>query len=287
MSSPLPPTRIRRSAAARGAVAGTALMCAVLMCTAGCGSGFNAASLDVKPDSGTARIGGIRINNVVVVADPATGNAEVIAAVANTGAGPEQLVSVTAAGLPATVRPAATVAPPAAVLPDETTTVTGNTVTIEAGSAVSFGQPGRPELEISGGSFKPGNITHVELGFANAGQATVNALTMSNTGLYEDYNPNGPNTPSGPPSPSPTASPKPSNSTVSKTGYSLKTTPSPTSTSTLTPTPISSPSPSPSTSPNSVPTPSPAASAAGIALAKASTALARTPHLHGSREPRR
>lgn len=203
----------------------------VLLCTAGCGAGFNSASLEVKPDSGSAQLGSLRINNVWVVVDPATGNAEVIGAVANTGRSPEQLVSVAAAGKPATVHPAAH-APNALPLPEGSVQVVGNTVTIAANSSVSFGQPGRPELEIPGAAFLPGRFTSVDLGFANAGHASVSTLIMPNTGLFENYDPNGVNamttpspraaapalsvspslapSPSRSPSPSKSASPSPS-----------------------------------------------------------------------------
>src|ERR1051326_8512171 len=118
------------------------------MCVAGCGAGFGSSSERVVPNSGSALLGSLRINGVVVVMDPATRAAEVVAAVANTGSGPDQLVSVTAGGSSAMVRPATSTSPLVG-LPGNSFTVAGNTVTIPSGSAVSFGQPGRPSLQIA------------------------------------------------------------------------------------------------------------------------------------------
>ena len=188
MSSPLPPSRIRRSAVLRAAVAGAALIGAA-WCLAGCGAGFDSASLQVQPDSGSAQIGGMRINGVVVVTDSAGDNAEIVAAVANTGRGPGRLTAVLANGFPATVRPATSPAP-IVDLPGHDVTFAGDSVTIAGGAAVSFGQPGRPALDIPGGSFVPGHFTQVEFGFAGVGQTSVNALIMRDTGLYNGYDVN-------------------------------------------------------------------------------------------------
>lgn len=238
MSSLLSQIRVRRSAARRdpgrerlrrGRT--TALLSGLvglgcLVSTAGCGAGFNAASLDMTPRSGAARIGSFRINNVWVVMDPVTRNAEIIGAVANTARRPQsdQLLSVTADGMPATIRPAAPEAI-AAALPKEGVSISGNTVTIAGGSAISFGRPGRPGLEISNVPFTLGHLTQVEFEFAQAGRATVTTLIMPPTGLFAHYNPNGENTTVGPRvSPSASVSPG-AGSTASPTSSA---TPSPT-----------------------------------------------------------
>ena len=280
MRSSLQLTRIcRRTAAPRGIVISAMLACTAL-CTVGCGSGFNSAGLDVKPDSGSAQVGGVKINGVVVVTDPVTRNAEVVAAVANTGTRPAQLVSVIANGLSATVSPALAAAPQFAGLPAQNVTIAGDTVTIGGGSAVSFGQPARPELEVSGGSFKPGRITRVEFGFAGLGQVGVNVLVMANTGLYRDYNPNGPN-PNNPISPAGPGGAAASASSTSSPSALSASSPSPSANLTSSPSAAQSAASIPSASPLST-----ASSSAGSTVAKASTTLAHTPHLHGSREPR-
>ena len=247
MSSPLPPTRIRRARVPRGLSVCTVLIGAAL-CAAGCGAGFNASSQRVVPNSGSALIGGLRINGAVVVMDPATRDAEVVAAVANTGSGPDRLVSVTAGGSSATVRPATSTSPLDA-LPGVGVTVAGNTAIIPSGSAVSFGQPGRPSLRISDSSMVPGHFTRVEFGFAGGGQTSLNVLVMPNTGLFDSYNLG------------PTASATPSQS--------------------------ASPSAGPSPSPRSRTGSNPSASPTGTVTAKTSTTLVLAPHPTGSREPRR
>jgi hypothetical protein len=247
----------------------------------GCGSGFNEASLQVKPDLGSAQIGSQKINGVVVVADPATGDAEVVAAVANTGLGSSRLVSVTADGLTATVRPAIS-ASPLAGLPGNNVTLMGNTVTIDGGSSVSFGQPGRPALEITGGSLVPGHNTQVEFGFADLGQTTVNALVMSDTGLYKSYN----LSPAQGPSASPSSSVRSSPSATASAGASAS--PAASSNAVASPSVSASPGPSASATPVAA-TISASATASNPAYgapAKASTTQVRTPHLHGAREPR-
>lgn len=214
------------------------LVCVVcLVSTVGCGAGFNAASLEMAPRSGAARIGDFRIDNVWVVMDPATRNAEIIGAVANSGRRSEsdQLLAVTADGMPATIRPA-TAEAIAAALPNEGVSIAGNTVTISGGSAVSFGRPGRPDLEIADVPFTLGHLTRVEFDFAQAGRATVTTLIMPPTGLFADHNPNGENSAVGP-----KASP----------GTSA----------------------SPTAGPTSSATPSPVPSASGYALSKASKSL--------------
>lgn len=247
MSSPLPPTRIRRAGAARGLAVCTVLIGAAL-CAAGCGAGFNASSQRVVPNSGSALIGGLRINGVVVVMDPATRDAEVVAAVANTGSGPDRLVSVTAGGSAATVRPATSTSPLDA-LPGIDVTVAGNTVIIPSGSAVSFGQPGRPSLRISDSSMVPGHFTRVEFGFAGVGQTSLNALVMPNTGLFDSYNL------------APTAS--------------------------ATPSQTASPGAGPTPSPRSRAGSNPSANPTGTLTATATTTFVRAAHPTGPREPRR
>jgi hypothetical protein len=276
VSNPVPPTRIRRSGALRG-VAMWSVLIGTALSAVGCGSGFDAASLQVKPDSGSAQIGALKINGVVVVADPATGDAEVVAAVANTGPGSNRLVSVTADGLTATVRPALS-ASPLAGLPGNNVTPMGNTVTIAGGSSVSFGQPGRPALEITDGSFVPGRITQVEFGFADVGQTTVTALVMSNTGLFKSYDLG----PAQSPSPSPSSSVRSSSSASASAGASASLAAS----SNAVASPSLSPSPSATPVVAVITASATASNPAGGTPAKASTTLVRSPHLHGSREPR-
>lgn len=189
MSAQMPQTPPARPGRAPLSVrAAAALLGAVV--TAGCGAGFNAASLVVRPNAGAAQDGSLRVNNVWVVLDPATGNAELIGAIANTGRTDDRLTSAKAGGFAATVRPA--VPTPAAVaLPVEGVTVEGGSVLFAGGSSASFGRPGGPQLELRDTGFSIGHFTRVELDFERAGPVAMNVLIMPNTGLFAEYDPNG------------------------------------------------------------------------------------------------
>jgi hypothetical protein len=170
--------------------AAAALLTGVL--ATGCGAGFNASSVAVRPNSGTAQNGILKVNNVWVVVDPATRNAEVIGAIANTSRSADRLTSVKAGGLPAVVRPA-TPLPIDLGRPVLGVTVEGDTVLLAGRAAVSFGEPGGPELELPDAPFGPGRFTRVEMDFQLGGPVSMNALVMANTGLFAQYNPNGAN----------------------------------------------------------------------------------------------
>ena len=184
---------------------GAALL--ALPLAAGCGAGFNNATQSVRQNSASGTAGNMAVNNVWVVLDPTTGNAEVIGAVANTGTAPDRLTSVQASGSTAMVRVPSPAAVAAAPLPLRGVAVIGDTVSVAGGSSVTFGRLGRPELEITGGSFQPGRISQVTFDFATAGPVTMNAQIMPNTGLFAEYDPNAGN-PTSQPTPTPTPTPK-------------------------------------------------------------------------------
>lgn len=213
----------------------------------------------------------MRVNGVVVVTDAAGDNAEVVAAVANTGRGPGRLTSVLANGYPAAIRPAASSAP-IMDSPGRDVALTGNSVTIAGGSAVSFGQPGRPALGIPGGSFVPGHFTQVEFGFAGVGQISVNALVMRNTGLYSGYEVS----PAGSPTPSALSSPSPRAGSAASPMASVIGSPAAVAAVKST---IAAPSPAPIRASSS--------SSAGIAPAGISATPVPAPHPAGPHEPRR
>lgn len=251
-SLPSPSPTSRPAAARRGRPSWTrpGLIAAALLAlplAAGCGAGFNAASQNVRPNSGSGVDGKLLINNVWVVLDPATGNAEVIGAVANTGVNSDRLTSVQASGTTATVRAPSPAAVAAAPLPLRGVAVVGDTVSVAGGASVSFGRLGRPELEIAGGSFVPGRVSQVTFDFATAGPVTMNALIMPNTGLFAEYDPNAGNPIS---QPTPTPTPRPT-----ATGTATAT---PTATGTATGTASAKPTPtSASTAPTTAATPTP------------------------------
>jgi hypothetical protein len=184
------PLRGRRLSAAAAALLAVPL-------AAGCAAGFNATTQQIKPNSGSGAVGGVKVNNVWVIVDPNTGNAEVIGAVANTNSSTDTLTGVTATNVPAKItgKDAA----------ESTTgiTVSGDSVTIPGQQSVSFGQPGRPDLELPGAAFQPGLLSQVTFTFAQAGSVTVTAQIQANSGLWASYNPNSAVTPTAKPTTAP------------------------------------------------------------------------------------
>jgi hypothetical protein len=172
------PLRGRRLAAAGG-------LLLVVPLAAGCGAGFDNASQQVKPNSGAGIVGNIRVNNVWVVVDPATGNAEVIGAVANTGSSADTLQRVTATNIVAKVSGSDASTSTTGI------TVAGDSVSIPGGQSVSFGQSGNPELGLADVDFQAGLLSQVTFTFAQAGSVTVTAQIQPNNGQFADYNPNG------------------------------------------------------------------------------------------------
>lgn len=213
------PLRGRRLAAAAGVLLAVPL-------AAGCAAGFDSTTQQIKPDAGAGQVGDIRVNNVWVVVDQATGNAEVIAAVANGGSGSDTLTGVTATNMPAKV--AGTEADAAST----GISVDSGSVSIPGGQSVSFGQTGSPELELADAGFQTGLLSQVTFTFAQAGSVTVTAQIQPNTGLFADDDPN-----SGIPKPTPTPVMTTAISTTSATDSPTSTpTGSATGTPTVTPT---------------------------------------------------
>lgn len=171
----------------RAGLAAAALVAVVAPLATACGAGFDSAALAVKPDSGAGAVGDAKINNVWVIVDPTSGNAEVIGAITNTGSSDVGFPAVQVAGSSAQIEPAASSgSAPAA---GQASVTVG---TIPAGQSVSFGQPGQPQIELTGSSLTAGNLTHVTFDFGSTGNVTVTAQVQSNTGLFADYNPDAP-----------------------------------------------------------------------------------------------
>ena len=174
----------RRSTPARRGRAGLAVAAVLAVVTplaAGCGAGFDSAALIVKPNSGAGTVGAVKINNVWVIVDPATGAAEVIGAVTNTGSTDLSWPSVQVDNITAQIQP-----------PSSATPVAGSAAStsgIPAGQSVSFGEPGQPGVMLSDSSLAPGNLTQVTFSFGSVGNLTITAQIQRNTGLFAAYNP--------------------------------------------------------------------------------------------------
>lgn len=212
------PLRGRRLAAAAGVLLAVPL-------AAGCAAGFDATTSQVKPDAASGQVGDVKVDNVWVVVDQNTGNAEIVGTVTNTGSATDTLTGVTATSTPAKI--AGTEANTAST----GITVGADSVSVPAGESVGFGNSGSPELELANASFKPGLLSQVTFTFAQAGSVTVTAEIQTNTGLFTEYDPNAgiPTTP--PPPPVVTATPTPTSPATGSASAAATATPTGTKTS--------------------------------------------------------
>lgn len=187
MSSIHSPSTTRRSTPSRRSRAGlavAAVLAAVTPLAAGCGAGFDSASVAIQPNAGHGTAGAMKVNNVWVVLDPATGNAEVIGAVSNTGDNDVDWPTVQVNGASAQIQTAASLGSSASA----TSNVSASG--IPAGQSVSFGEQGQPVLELADSGLTEGNLAQVVFSFGSAGSVTISAQIHSNTGLFADYDPN-------------------------------------------------------------------------------------------------
>jgi hypothetical protein len=179
------PSTIRRSTPSRRSRAGlatAAVVAVVAPLAAACGAGFNSAALDVKPNAGAGSAGAVKVNNVWVIVDPTTGNAEVIGAVANTGTTAESVTGVQVGDTGAQIR-----------LPSGPI-VDADNYSIDAGQSVSFGEQNQPVIAVAAASLTPGKLTPVSFSFGDSGSVTVTAQIQSDAGLWAGYDPNAANT---------------------------------------------------------------------------------------------
>lgn len=199
----------RRSPLSRRGRAGLAVAAVVAVVTplaAACGAGFDSASLVVKPNSGAGSVGPVKVNNVWVVVDPETRNAEVIGAVDNTAGNTDlSWPTVQVGGSIAQVEAASDAGGSASASASALSSASGSNASdsasgIPAGQAVSFGEKGQPQLRLPDSSLTPGSLTQVTFSFGSIGNVTVTAQVQSNTGLFADYNPDNPASASGVPS---------------------------------------------------------------------------------------
>jgi hypothetical protein len=175
----------------RAGLAGSAVLLAALPLLAACSAGNNPQAYQVVPDNGEGKSGYMYVNNVWVVYDQSTGNAEVIGAIANTDpttSDANQLTGVTLGGSSATI-----------TAPSDTSklapgvAIAGNTVNIPALKSVQFGQPGQPEIGVQNADLTIGNNVDVTYTFSNGTPVTVAAIVQPNSGLWQHYDPNGAN----------------------------------------------------------------------------------------------
>ncbi|HEV2637950.1 MAG TPA: hypothetical protein VGX23_22560 [Actinocrinis sp.] len=197
MSTLLPRTAPRRSTSprrGRASLAAVAVLVATVPFATACAAGFDATTQHFQQGPGNGSTGIMRVNNVWVVLDQASGTAEVIGAVSNTSRDTtDRLTGVLAGSTSAVVRGSAPFSSHAC----QNVSISSGVTVFPGGSTASFGLRDCPALVLRGGTWQPGRATTVSLTFSDGGTLKVNALVMPNTGLFAEYNLNG--------APSPTA----------------------------------------------------------------------------------
>ncbi|MFF3552422.1 MULTISPECIES: hypothetical protein [Streptomyces] len=193
MSLPLTPsggaTRLRR-----GAVAATAVALSFAALTA-CGAGNNAQSLGIKPDTATASVDNIAIQNANVITQSKTGEAGpavVSATIFNKGATEQTLDSITLPGGAGTVK---------------LTGASGSGgVTVPAQGSIVIGGKGNASAVIEDGTAltkKIGGVQDVVFKLSKTGDVKLEAFVVpSSADGYADFGPGS--------APAPAASPSPS-----------------------------------------------------------------------------
>jgi RimK family alpha-L-glutamate ligase len=152
------------------------LTAAVLPVLAGCGAGFDAASLQwPEGKHGTSgQAGDVLIRNAVLVANgsPGADTASFVAAFVNTGAEPETLVSVTGGG-------------------DTAGEIEGRSIEIPADGVAGATWAGRPAVTLRqlGDDGLPGKVVPVTLFFERSGAVTLELPVRAPTGVYATLTP--------------------------------------------------------------------------------------------------
>jgi len=189
----------------RGALAAASLAFSIVTLSA-CAAGTDAQTLEVKPDNAETSVGAIKLQNIVVITQPATeaasgetkGPAAISGTVFNTGATAQTLDSVTiAGGGSAEIKPAKG---------------TGK-VTVPAHGSVVLGGKGNASAAVAdlGESVKNGNAQKVTFTLSTTGDVSVDAFVVPADSYYAKWGPSAvPSAPATPAKPKPSGSATPS-----------------------------------------------------------------------------
>jgi copper(I)-binding protein len=183
----------------RGALAASAIAFSLAALSA-CAAGDNAQTLQVKPDNAEARVGDIKLQNVVVITQPTpeasgetTGPAVISASVYNSGDKDQTLDSLSIDG-----------AGNAEITPAKGK----GKVTVPAHGSVILGGKGNAAAAVNdlGASVKNGNAQKVTFTFSTTGEVSLRAFVVPADSYYTSWGP------SAVPSASTSTSPKPTGS---------------------------------------------------------------------------
>jgi hypothetical protein len=186
---------IRRGAAA----AVLALSLAPL--AAACSAGNDAQTLQIEPDSQSAAVRDVKVQNAFVLTDPTGGPATITARLFNNGSSAQALRSVNVSGIGTATLHGAN---------------GGSTVTVPAHGSVLLGGKGNPSAVLDSASATPrnGDVQSTVFTFSRAGELKMYAMVLPATGYYASFGPSSTPTTSAPsPSTTPTGTAKPGSST--------------------------------------------------------------------------
>lgn len=135
----------------------------------GCAAGGGAATLQIQPNFAAGSTGDIQALNMVVVVDPATGDAQVTGTVVNNGDQPTTLSGVTVNG--------------------KSVSVSSGGLAVPAHSALNLAAPNGSKIVLTDSGSTAGHDSPVALTFAGGASISVAASTAANTGIYQQFQP--------------------------------------------------------------------------------------------------
>ena len=188
----------------RGALAAAAIAFSIASLAA-CGAGGDAQTLEVKPDNAAAKVGNLKVQNVLIITQPdlqSTGPAAIAATLFNNGGTAQTLDSITlpGTGKTAELKPAKGRGP----------------LTVPAHGSLVIGGKGNASASLpsSREAVQDGNAQKITFTFSQTGAVTLRAFVVPSDSYFKKWGPS--EVPTGVPSPTPskstTASPNPSTS---------------------------------------------------------------------------
>ncbi|MFI7403691.1 DUF461 domain-containing protein [Streptomyces sp. NPDC049541] len=186
----------------RGALAAAAIAFSIASLAA-CGAGGDAQTLEVKPDNAAAKVGNLKVQNVLIITQPdlqSTGPAAIAATLFNNGDTPQTLDSITlpGTGKTAELKPAKGKGP----------------LTVPAHGSLVIGGKGNASASLpsSREAVQDGNAQKITFTFSETGAVTLRAFVVPSESYFKKWGPSEVPTglPSTSPSPGTTASPNPS-----------------------------------------------------------------------------
>ncbi|GAB7109311.1 lipoprotein [Streptomyces phaeofaciens JCM 4814] len=163
----------------RGALAASALAFSIATLAA-CGAGNNSQTLEIKPDNAATSVGVIKIQNAVVITQPApesSGPIAVSATVFNSGDNDQTVDSIEVEGLGT-----------AKISPAEGE----NKLTVPAGGSVVIGGEGNASAVLEGGSEEDpldGNVQKTTFTLSETGAVALQAFVVPAKSYFSDWGP--------------------------------------------------------------------------------------------------